>query len=481
MCSFPGSARTIVLALLLFAFAAVPANAASSVAYVDNGSVWLSSLDGTQKVKLADPVTVSDETGSWQEPWIDVAQSDGGRIVAVRNKPGRISSFSWFKVWEPDATSTVEGPLNAKTGWAVYVYPLGFDITADGKHLVYGYSNTGLCCPITFGRGTYVRPATNSVLAPIDLAGQEHPSLVGSRLVVHSGSVVSVQNADAGNPYPNAFTPWFDSSGTGLTQYGTDVAATGTVMAFEVQNNSVEPNVRKIGVISTASIDASPTFPAAVDCYLPATGMASDPSLSQDGTRIAWKDGDGVKVAGVPTTAADPCVPSAPPVVISATGAYPSIGGADIATFVAKPPTQQNPTGSTPTDTVKPTAMVTRPMCARRLTAAACRAFRASAAAWRTVRGTAVDRGTPTSGLKRVDVNVFRAFGRTWQAVVGTRVVSRRTLALAQQSVLPATLAATRWSRALPVLPKGRWTIRVRATDKAGNVGAWTQRVVVIA
>jgi hypothetical protein len=49
--------------------------------------------------------------------------------VAVRNKPGRISTFSWFKIWEPDATSTVEGPLNAPSGWAVYIYPLGFQPT----------------------------------------------------------------------------------------------------------------------------------------------------------------------------------------------------------------------------------------------------------------------------------------------------------------------------------------------------------------
>ena len=65
----------------------------------------------------------------------------------MRNKPGRISNFSWFKIWEPNGTSTVEGPLNAPSGFTSYTYPLGFDITADGKHLVYGYSNSGSCCP----------------------------------------------------------------------------------------------------------------------------------------------------------------------------------------------------------------------------------------------------------------------------------------------------------------------------------------------
>ncbi len=120
-------------------------------------------------MRLATPVVNSDgET----EKWLAVAASDCGRIVAARNVPGRIARFSWFKVWEPNGTSTVEGPLNAPSGWAVYVYPLGFDLTADGKHMVYGYSNSSSCCPITFAQGTYVRPVTNSSLEPIDVSGR---------------------------------------------------------------------------------------------------------------------------------------------------------------------------------------------------------------------------------------------------------------------------------------------------------------------
>ena len=67
--------------------------------------------------------------------------------------------------------STVEGPLNAPTGWTSYTYPLGFDITADGAHMVYGYSNTTGFSPIIFGRGFYVRPVTSSSLEPIAVPG----------------------------------------------------------------------------------------------------------------------------------------------------------------------------------------------------------------------------------------------------------------------------------------------------------------------
>ncbi len=224
-----------VLLAAAAALVATPAVAgAASVAYIDKGEVWLSSLDGTKKARLATPVVNSDGD---TEQWLDVAQSDGGRIVAVRNKPGRISSFSWFKIWEPDGTSTVEGPLNAPSGWSIYVYPLGLDITANGSHLVYGYSNSSGCCPISFARGTYVRPATSSSLAPINTGGQTSPSLLGSRVIsledASSPSVVNVQDAGSGNPYTNAFTPWLDTSGVGLDLDGIDVSADGRLAALD--------------------------------------------------------------------------------------------------------------------------------------------------------------------------------------------------------------------------------------------------------
>src|SRR3954464_15441128 len=153
----------IALILLSFMFAAPAVAEAASVAYIENGEVWVASLDGASKARLASPVV--NGAGETEE-WSAVAASDGGRIVAARNKPGRMSSFSWFKVWEPDGTSTVEGPLNMSGSAALPVYPLGFDVSSDGSTTVYGYSNSN-CCPFTLATGTYVRSVTNSVLQPI--------------------------------------------------------------------------------------------------------------------------------------------------------------------------------------------------------------------------------------------------------------------------------------------------------------------------
>ena len=131
----------LILATLTLALGVTSQARAASIAYIDNGEVWLSSLDGAQKVRLAAPVV---NTSGAIDKWLDVAAADSGRIVAVRNEPGKTARLSWFKVWEPDGTSTVEGPMNALSGWSLYVYPLSFDLTADGKHMVYGYSNTNL-------------------------------------------------------------------------------------------------------------------------------------------------------------------------------------------------------------------------------------------------------------------------------------------------------------------------------------------------
>jgi hypothetical protein len=331
------SALIAILVLLIMA----PAAGAASVAYVDGGEVWLSSLDGAQKVRLATHVV----NGAGQtEKWLAVAASDNGRIVAARNVPGRNSSFTWFKVWEPNGSSTIEGPLNAPSGWATYTYPLGFDITADGNHMVYGYSNSGFCCPQTFARGTYVRPVTNSPLDPINV-DIEHPTLFGSRMVAHTGEIVSAQGTSA-PPYGGDFTPWLDVSGTGLELRRTDIAANGQLAAIELEQwNGGSQTIGKIAVVATQGVDQQPAFPAAVNCFVPTAGVAKDVSLSLDATRIAWTDDGGLKVAGTPTTADDPCVLTSPPVVISPTASQGAIGGANVAAFL---PASAQPPGAGP-------------------------------------------------------------------------------------------------------------------------------------
>jgi hypothetical protein len=434
--------RTTLIAIL-FLLAATPTAGAASIAYVDGGEVWLSSLDGAQKVRLApQAVNPAGET----EKWLAVAASDGGRIVAARNFPGRISRFSWFKAWEPNGTSTVEGPLNAPSGWATYTYPLGFDVTADGNHMVYGYSNSGFCCPQSFAQGTYVRPVTSSSLDPIEVDA-EHPTLFGSRMIAHSGEVVSVQGTSA-PPYGNDFTPWIDASSIGLELRRTDVAANGQLAALELEEwNGGSQTIGEIAVIATQGVDQSPTF--AVDCFVPVSGVATGVSLSPDATRISWTDDQGLKVAGTPTTAQDPCVLSSPPVLISPTASEGAIGGASASAFLpapGPPPPAVNPPGANkrPTGGTAPLATLPRKVTTKALARA---------------KGVPIKVRVARAGrIKLVGTVPAKALGRTGKPVV----VATGSAAAKRAGTVTVRLRLTDSARKRPNRLKGaRMTLRV--------------------
>jgi hypothetical protein len=360
------------------------------------------------------------------EKWLAVAASDSGRIVAARNLPGRNSSFSWFKVWEPNGSSTVEGPLNAPSGWAIYVYPLGFDVTADGVHMVYGYSNSGFCCPQSFAQGTYVRPVTNSPLNPINVPGEEEPTLFGNRMIAHEGTTVSAQGDPA--PYGTSFTPWLNLSTVGLDVRRTDVAANGKLAAIELEQwDGGSQTIGKIAVVATNGVDQAPTF--AVDCFVPTSGVAKEASLSLDATRIAWKDEQGLKVAGAPTSAGDPCELTSPPVVISPTASEGAIGGANIAAFLpasAQPPGGGPPTGGGGAPLVTlPKTLTAKALASRRGIAIKVKVARAGKVK---LSGT-----VPAKVLRRKGKPIVVATGSTTAARAGTVTVRLRLTSAARK------------------------------------------------
>ncbi|HEY6886799.1 MAG TPA: hypothetical protein VI300_03435, partial [Solirubrobacter sp.] len=131
--------------------------------------------------------------------------------------------------------------------------------------------------------------------------------------------------------------PWLDVSATGLQVRRTDIAASGNVAALEGEQwQGPTQTLGKIAVLSINGFGQGPT--GAVDCFLPSAGLAKDVSLSQDGRSVAWTDGGGLKVAGTPTSANDPCELTSPPVVIAAGGTSASIGAANVTAFLPPAP-----------------------------------------------------------------------------------------------------------------------------------------------
>ena len=320
-------------ALLAATVAAAPASA-TFLTYLDGNEVWVSTLDGARKARLS--------TG--EGDYIEVAAADNGRILGVQNEAGKLYQYARMRLWETNGQLISQGPLPARTSWATsYVAPLGLDLTSDGFFAVYGYSGFSGPGYTGFDQGHLaVRSDNKTLLADVSFltleqSGYTWPSAFGSRVVAAQGTTVVAQVPDGAGPYTRT---WDGLVGTAAVAGSpslrrTDVAATGTLAAVEF---GFEPGDDKIAALSLSSVTAPVTVGASLDCFLPTVGEASNASWSQDGKSIAWKDSQGVKVAGAPTGTTEPCALSSPPVLISATGSYPSIGGSDLPQLAAPAP-----------------------------------------------------------------------------------------------------------------------------------------------
>ncbi len=316
------------LTALLFLLALVGTARAAEVAYVDGDQIWVSTLDGQQKRSLSGP---SPDERQWRE----VAQADDGTILGVRREGGKMGTFNATQLWGPDGATIGYGALTAPTGRTTYAFPVTLDLTPDGKSAVYGYANSsGIGLGQTFEFGTYAAGSSAWYIQPFDITSVEAGTLAGRRVVGIGGTVVYVQDDASGDPYSMSFTPWFDAGGIGADVDRVEVAATGTVAAVEVG----DPGSQQVAMIPFGSL-GGPLPVDGSDCFLPTQGDATDVSISQDATTMAWHDNRGVVVAGTPvwfpSVSISTCNLSRPPVVISPTGTMPSIGGSTAAIAAA--------------------------------------------------------------------------------------------------------------------------------------------------
>lgn len=317
----------VVVATAAVLLVAATTAQAASVAYLDGNEVWVATTDGATRTRLS----------SGENDWRAVAQSDLGFIVGVRNEAGKISNLSSFTVWDPAGTRIHFGPLAGNSAGSS-AYPLSLDITPDGKLLVYGFSQYIYGYPVgTLTLGHYLLPSVTTaapVPEPYKNTNARWPTLFGERIV---GTPDANMNAvqEAGSIGGTTFVPWADfSSIPDADLHMTDVAATGTIFASELYYDGAWKGY-KIAVVPTSGIGGT-LLPG--DCFLNADDKARQPNLSQDGTMIAWQDGGGVKVGGVPNfSGAEPCVLTKPPVTISPTGSFPSFGPFNVPALLTSP------------------------------------------------------------------------------------------------------------------------------------------------
>jgi hypothetical protein len=339
-------------AVLLAAVALAPVAGAASVAYVEAGNVWLASPDGRQKVQLT-------TTGNPDKPWLGVAQAADGRTTAVFNPdPNGNARNQRIKVWDALGNEVRDLTLQSKNpGAASIARPIAFEVSDDGEVTGHEFSycaGSGLCGSLV--RGTWYTTTNQEfgLTAPFETSGARQGTFFGRRLVFSDGSAISVQKA------PNA--PFTDDSDAawiapnpGFALKRADIPPGGGKIALEVLVTAPAPGQAKNGIsILPYSGDAGTgTLLPQNGCDLPASGNAHSVAWSPDGTQIAWRDDQGLKVAGTPVLPApgDTCAFSSAPVLItsvpakdgaepkdasvyfSATG--PSFGGADVGAILA--------------------------------------------------------------------------------------------------------------------------------------------------
>ncbi len=313
---------SVVVGLAL-TFALTAVSEAASVAYTQGGNLWLSSLNGKQKRRVA-------AKPKGKVKWIETAQSDSGRLIAIKRDPAKIANLNSYVVWGPTGRRIIQGSLTADSGWLSYVMPLSLDLSSDGKTLVYGYQYYTYNYPVSnLEEGTSVKSVSAAYLEPVNIVGELWPTTVGNRIVAQQQNVFAgVQKANKA-PYGNDFTGWFSTESLGLDLQRTDVSANKRVAAAELVSPSGDD--RNLSVILVAKISGLGGTIGSGACLLPAKGQAENVSISQDGRSIAWEDDRGVVAAGIPTFGgSDTCKLTRGAVVISRTGTFPSIGPARV-------------------------------------------------------------------------------------------------------------------------------------------------------
>lgn len=322
--------RLKILPTLLAAAAAAGALAApagaASVAYIDGNNLWLSSPDGAAKVQLT-------SGGTADYPWRVPAQGrDGKTVVVHKDQFGDGSRRPVLYLYGADGKRITANVMPVYSGATGPVYPIGLDMDWSSNAVAYGYQYCGFACTSLY-RGYWLTFSDNQGAFPTNPQGQSDamfPTFYGKRVISSdSGGRIFVQPNVPEAPFTNGYQGWLGVAGLYLSR--AEVAPAGNFVAVEWSRSADGGEGIMVG-------RHQGTVPSDVTnvCDLPVGSGSSDVTFSPDGRQMAWKDAQGVKVAGVPNLAAgtQTCTLTAPPRVISATGSQPSFGGANVAAIL---------------------------------------------------------------------------------------------------------------------------------------------------
>lgn len=436
----------VVASLLVLA---APAGA-TQLSYVDQGQIWVSTLDGAQKRPISGPAPII--TPGESRSWTEQAQSDDGFIVGVARESGHSGAAAPTWVWNPSGTVVAKGTLGYDNNYnnGGLALPVTLDLVPGAAQLLYTYSDLVYSYPVSsLYRGTWIGSTANTSVQPFDIPDLIGSSLLGGRWVgVNAHAASGDDNIVAGDgAFSTSGHPWFRAYGATAV----DVAANGTVagVIYEIGNSTPYA----LALFATAGPDA----PASgASCDMPTVGNVGQVSISQDGRFVAWTDSRGLLIAPTPPLGSgSPCPLVAAPTVISATGSYPSIGASTLATPASAPPssgsttTAPAPAGSTPA----PAGGVAPGRATARPSVRLARSVKAS---------------TFATGLT-LRITIARAGAVTATARVGTKMLAKKTVRATKPGTVKVKLKASRTLRRKLRGYRGR-TLTIAVKGPGGNV-----------
>jgi hypothetical protein len=293
-------------AALAVAGLAAPAAYADSIAYIKGGDVWLSTPDGARQYQVT-------STGAYA----DVSQADDGTMIALSGVRLHKLDRAGNVLADFDTPVSDTRPAGART----FFGPFDPAISPDGSKVAYTYyymtqTQDPNCFPpkcliaINKAGTAYSHSDRQTAWDEIGMhSGWRNPAWADDDTVVLSDPTV-LPNRDVvldtiSDGPPGWAHNWFSDLVEGNPHLGAgDITRDKRKMAFLTGENDSTLSVYHAPVFPTVFQHGEP--PAGSDphvCYRysdPVGGQFATPSFAPDGRRLAWSDGEGIKVADVP-------------------------------------------------------------------------------------------------------------------------------------------------------------------------------------
>jgi hypothetical protein len=290
--------RAAILAAACAALVLAPAAAsASSIAFIKDDNVWLTSPDGAVQRQVT-----TDGTASVGYNW--PSQADDGTILAkygdlfVRMRPDGTRLGAPFPAMGSD--------IRHSGGLTVMAGPADPRISPDGTRFAYWISVRNLVtCPI-FDPGCSYDDTDYTLVSHVDrftppeefkaVRSYRDPSWIGNdRLLVFNYGLgvreAAISTVGAGEP---ALRGWFDPP-AGLPQIGQgQLSRQGDKLVTLAGDEAFGPAQRQLWLYGVSGYPAEPVPACYIAQGVPPSGKFVIPSWSPDGTAVAVTESDGI-------------------------------------------------------------------------------------------------------------------------------------------------------------------------------------------